>query len=251
MLLALASILALGAATIPCPGTYDGHVQGIAVDESYTIYWSFTAALVKSTREGALLKQVPAPSHHGDLCWHGGRLYVAVNLGAFNQEPGKADSWVYVYSPDLELLEKHPVSEAVHGAGGITFHEGRFIVAGGLPPGHEQNYLYLYDSAFRFQERREIPSGFTRMGIQTIAVHGGRIWCGTYDPSDALLELAPDFTLLRRHDINAAYGIAPWGEGLWLRAGSHKGRGRNAYSADATPEPLPEVTVIPAPPAAP
>ena len=84
-----------------CEGTYQHHLQGVCTDEK-SIYWSFTTTLVKTDMEGTLLKQVPVANHHGDLCFHDGKLYVAVNLGKFNDPEGNADSWVYVY--DAETL---------------------------------------------------------------------------------------------------------------------------------------------------
>ena len=66
-----------------------------------------------------------------NLCFEDTRLYVAVNLGRFNDPKGNADSWVYVYnSDDLVLLAKHPVEEVFHGAGGIGFSNGHFYVVG-------------------------------------------------------------------------------------------------------------------------
>jgi hypothetical protein len=34
------------------------------------------------------------------------------------------------------------VPEVFHGAGGTGYHDGRFVVIGGLPPGVEENYVY-------------------------------------------------------------------------------------------------------------
>ena len=56
-----------GTQEIACPGIYGGHLQGIATDVDWNIYWSFTVALVKTNRAGELLRTVPAPSHQGDL----------------------------------------------------------------------------------------------------------------------------------------------------------------------------------------
>lgn len=77
------------------------------------------------------------PWHYGDLTCHGGKVFVAVNHGKFNQEAGAAKSWVYVHDAGtLALLEKHEVPEGVHGAGGIEWHNGRFCLVGGLPASH-------------------------------------------------------------------------------------------------------------------
>ncbi|MCB1085407.1 MAG: hypothetical protein KDM63_00055 [Verrucomicrobiae bacterium] len=67
--------------------------------------------------------------HHGDLCFHGGKIFVAVNLGKFNDPKGNADSWVYVYdAANLKELAKHPVPEVFHGAGGMDARDGHFFV---------------------------------------------------------------------------------------------------------------------------
>src|SRR5690606_29746611 len=79
---------------VTCEGTYPHHLQGICADDE-AIYWSFTTTLVKTNLDGDLLKSVPVANHHGDLCHHDGKLYVAVNLGKFNDPQGNADSWVY------------------------------------------------------------------------------------------------------------------------------------------------------------
>ncbi|HOF39056.1 MAG TPA: hypothetical protein PLD73_03210 [Candidatus Hydrogenedentes bacterium] len=216
--------LSQGPATqeIVCPGTYGGHLQGLATDNEQNIYWSFTVALVKTNRSGELLKTVSAPSHQGDLTWVDGKVYVAVNLGKFNQEPGQADSWVYIYDDqDLTLLEKKAVPELVHGAGGMAFHEGKFIVVGGLPVGYSENYAYEYDRDFNFVKRHVIQSGYTKMGIQTTCWFDGAWWFGCYEDDKGLLKTDEHFTLLGRFNPNYSVGIAPWTDGNCLRGVNH------------------------------
>ena len=207
-----------GTQEIACPGIYGGHLQGIATDVDWNIYWSFTVALVKTNRAGELLRTVPAPSHQGDLTWVDGKVYVAVNLGKFNQEPGQADSWVYVYDArDLTLLEKRAVPELVHGAGGMAFHDGKFIVVGGLPEGYTENYAYEYDRNLNFVQRHVINSGYTKMGIQTACWFDGAWWFGCYENEKGLLKTDEQFNLLGRFTPNYSVGIAPWTDGNCLR----------------------------------
>src|SRR5690606_21212824 len=118
---------------VTCEGTYQHHLQGICADEA-AIYWSFTTALVKTDLKGKRLRQVPAVNHHGDLCYHDGQLFVAVNLGKFNDPQGNANSWIYVYDAGtLQEVARHKVQEVFHGAGGIGYRNGHFFVVGGLP----------------------------------------------------------------------------------------------------------------------
>ncbi len=118
-LLAATSLLAEDFRNVTCEGTYQHHLQGICADRD-SIYWCFTTQLVKTDLNGKLLKKVPVANHHGDLCWHEDKLYIAVNLGKFNDPKGNADSWVYVYNAnDLSFVSRQKTPEVFHGAGGI------------------------------------------------------------------------------------------------------------------------------------
>ncbi len=193
---------------VKCEGDYQGHLQGVCTNEKDAIYWSFTTVLVKTDLDGRMLKQVPVVSHHGDLCFHEGAIYVAVNLGKFNDPQGQADSWVYVYDPDtLELTSKHETQEVSHGAGGIGVMKDRFYVVGGLPKGVEENYVYQYDSQFRFQKKHIIRSGWTNVGIQTAAFHDGAWWFGCYGSPKILLKTTVDFEMLGRYEFDCSLGI--------------------------------------------
>ena len=155
---------------IPYAKNYDGHLQGMATDFKQHIFWSHTQQLVKTDLEGKILKVIDVQNHHGDLEYYNGKVYVAVNFGRFNEEPGLADSWVYVYnSKDLTFIEKYPTPEVIHGAGGIAIHNDRAMVVGGLPEtgGYNVNPVYEYDLNFNFVKRHDITSGYTYKGIQT------------------------------------------------------------------------------------
>jgi len=203
---------------VQCEGTYKHHLQGICVDDE-AIYWSFTTQMVKTDLAGKLLKKVPAVNHHGDLCIHDGLVYVAVNLGKFNDPKGNADSWVYVYrADDLSLVAKHEVQQAFHGAGGIGYRDGRFFVVGGLPGGYEENYVYEYDRDFNFIKKHTIESGHTLLGIQTATFADGKWWFGCYGRPAELLVTDADFNMLGRYKFNCSLGIAGLGDGRFLSA---------------------------------
>jgi hypothetical protein len=203
----------VAAERVRCEGKYPQHLQGICLDAT-AIYWCFTTQLVKTDSQGKILLQIPVANHHGDLCHHEDKLYVAVNLGEFNEPPGKADSWVYVYqASDLKLLAKHALPEVVHGAGGMGVREGRFYVVGGLPEGVSENYVYEYDNTFRFQKRHVIASGHTDLGIQTATFAKGRWYFGCYGKPEVLLVTDADFRLISRTEFNCSYGIATGPDG--------------------------------------
>ncbi|MDI9445581.1 MAG: hypothetical protein GXY25_09295 [Pirellulaceae bacterium] len=213
-------------------------MQGICVDEE-AIYWSFTTMLVKTGIDGKLLKKIPVANHHGDPCFQGGKLYVAVNLGKFNDPQGKADSWVYVYhAGDLSLAAKHPVPEVFHGAGGIGFQGGRFFVVGGLPAGVEENYVYEYDAEFRFIKKHIVNSGHTLLGIQTATFALGRWWFGCYGTPQVLLVTDEQFRLLGRYEFGCSLGIVGLADGRFLVAGGRceKDKGCTGNARLAVPD---------------
>ncbi len=200
-----------------CDGVYPRHLQGICTDERAAIFWSWTDALVKTDTVGRILRQAPVANHHGDLCFHKGRVFVAVNLGKFNEPPGKAESWVYVYDGEtLAELARHPVPELVHGAGGMAFYAGKFLVVGGLPPDVNENYLYEFDEKFRFVKRHVLASGHTDKGIQTAAFAAGSWWFGCYGVPKMLLRADEQFRLTGKWEFDASLGIAPLADGRFL-----------------------------------
>ena len=212
---------------IVCEGEYDGHLQGVATDDSGSIFWSFTKTLVKTDLRGKIEVRMRVPSHHGDLCYHQGRVYVAVNLGEFNKEPGYADSLVYVYDADtLSLLDKHAVPQVVHGAGGMDFRDGFFYIVGGLPEGYEQNYVYQYDPEFNFVRKYVIDSGYTRMGMQTACFSRGFWWFGCYGDPRECVKTDPEFRFIKRFEYDCSLGIAEFRGGFLVAEGFDRYRGR-------------------------
>lgn len=203
---------------VTCEGEYAHHLQGVCVDEN-AIYWSFTTTLVKTDLDGKVLKKIPVVNHHGDLCHHDGKVYIAVNLGRFNNPEGKADSWVYVYdAATLNEIARHEVQEVFHGAGGIGVKDGHFFVVGGLPKGIEENYVYEYDSAFQFLKKHTLHSGYTLMGIQTVTFAHDRWWFGCYGTPAVLLVTDASFEMKGRYEFNCSLGIEGLPNGQLLSA---------------------------------
>jgi hypothetical protein len=165
---------------------------------------------VKTNPSGKVEKQIAVLSHHGDLCFHGGKVFAAVNFGKFNRAEEDADSWVYVYdADDLSLTAKHSVPEVFYGAGGIAFHDGKFIVVGGLPPGFEENFAYEYDKQFNFVKKHVLKSGYTLMGIQTAAFADGHWWFGCYGDPRILLKADEALHKVERFEFDGSLGIVP------------------------------------------
>ncbi|MEW4490932.1 hypothetical protein AB1L42_22820 [Thalassoglobus sp. JC818] len=204
-----------------CEGVYPHHLQGICTDGEF-IYWSFTTTLVKTDLDGKLLKKIPVVNHHGDLCFHDGKLYVAVNLGEFNNPSGNANSWVYIYNANtLEETSRHEVQEVFHGAGGMGVRNGNFFVVGGLPDSIEENYVYEYNDQFEFQKKHIVKSGHTHLGIQTATFANDRWWFGCYGSPAILLVTDTEFQMIGRYEFNCSLGIEGLPDGRLLSASGH------------------------------
>jgi len=213
---------------VQCEGTFPHHLQGICTNDRDAIYWSFTTTLVKTDPQGKTLKTILVDNHHGDLCFHEGKLYVAVNLGKFNDPAGKADSWAYVYDAgDLSFLKKHEMQQVFHGAGGIGVRDGRFFVVGGLPVGVNENYVYEHDENFCFVKKHVISSGYTLMGIQTAAFADGYWWFGCYGKPPVMLKTDESFAFLGKYELDCSLGIVGSRDGKFLvaRGRSQAGKG--------------------------
>jgi hypothetical protein len=223
---------------VTCEGMYPHHLQGICVDDA-AIYWSFTTTMVKTDLDGKLLKKVSVANHHGDLCFHDGKLFVAVNLGKFNDPKGNADSWVYVYDADtLKEVARHETQEVFYGAGGIALRSGHFFVVGGLPDGVEENYVYEYDGDFKFVTKHIIDSGHTYRGIQTATFAHDRWWFGCYGDPKILLIADADFQLKGRYEFDCSLGIEglPGGRLLSANGRCEKDRGCTGAVRVAMPD---------------
>lgn len=216
----LTRITDTGFTATKCEGTYRHHLQGVCTNDRDSIYWSFTTMLVKTNKSGAVQHQVEVANHHGDLCHADNKIYVAVNLGRFNDPDGNADSWVYVYdADDLSLITKHETQEVVHGAGGIAALGGKFYVVGGLPEGVSVNFVYEYDSRFRFIQKHVLKSGHTHLGIQTAAFADERWWFGCYGTPKILLVADRDLNMLGRYEFDCSLGVVGITNGRLLTAG--------------------------------
>jgi hypothetical protein len=223
---------------VDCEGHYPAHLQGICLDQQGNIYWSFTTWLVKTDAQGKLINKIPVANHHGDCCYDDGRVYVAVNLGNFNDPVGNADSWVYVYeAEDLKEIAKHEVQQVKYGAGGIASHNGRFIVVGGLPETIDENYLYEFNRDFKFIKKHILASGHTHLGIQGATFHNNQWWFACYGTQ--LLRTTADFDMIGRYTFECGLGIVTLDDArLYIARGKcQKPDGCNGHLLQATPDP--------------
>ncbi len=224
-------------ARVDCEGRYPGHLQGICLDDERNIYWCFTTSLVKTDSQGKLLQMISVVSHHGDLCYANGKIYVAVNLGRFNDPKGNADSWVYVYdTQNLEEITRHETPQVKFGAGGMATHQGRFLVVSGLPHEIEENYLYEFDDQFQFVKKHILASGHTHLGIQGATFSENTWWFACY--GDQILTATSDLKMRSRHAFECGYGIVGLDDGQYYiaRGDQVQDKGHSGYLLLAEPD---------------
>ena len=217
-------------AEIRCDGVFGRHLQGVATDGK-SIWWSFTVELVRTDLAGRVCRVRRVPKHHGDLCHVDGKIYVAVNFGPFNRETG-GDGKVMAYDAQtLEPCGEWPVPELVHGAGGMTFANGRFYLVGGLPSTHESNYVYEYARDFTFIRRVDLPVGNTFMGIQTASYEDGELLFGVYGwkgNPPGTLHCPSDLSSVTRRRVNSSTGLVKLFGSYYVGKTSCDSMGNNA-----------------------
>ena len=208
---------------------YDGHLQGMATDYKSHIFWSHTTQLVKTDFRGNVIKVLDVPFHHGDLDYYDGKIYVAVNFGLFNDENGKADSWIYVYdAQNLNFLKKYSLPEVVFGAGGIAIHNNRAMVIGGLPYNGKfnENFVYEYSMNFELDKVHKLKTGYTHQGIQTAAYYNGFWYFGCYGNKSKSLNpvvlkaaLKQDsLNLIKMYQKDFSFGLIGLYDDKWLNS---------------------------------
>ena len=203
---------------VVCQGHYEYHLQGITGNRKDMLYWSYTTMLVKTDLTGKVLVKKKVKSHHGDLCYANGRLYVAFH------KPGQ----IRIYdSDDLSFIESINIEDKMGGAvSGIEYHNGHFIIVGKVEGTH--NYLYEYDSNFKYLETHilKFPSWGSKYGFQTICHNDGYWWISSYGKTAPLLKTDELFNVLGKYNFYAAVGIVGWGRGGYLVA-RHFGKNVN------------------------
>ena len=98
----------------------------------------------------------------------------------------------------------------------MAFRDGKFIVVGGLPKGVNENYAYIYSPEFEFLERKVIESGYTNVGVQTLAFAESKFWFGCY--GGRTLKTDADYNLEGNFEFDCALGVVGIGDGKILVA---------------------------------
>ena len=247
---------------IVCEGSWRAHCQGVATDGT-NIYWSFSVAVVKTDRTGKVLAKNEIPKGHmGDLCFHGGKVYIGMNMKSAPDKTRVGDEvWEYDAST-MERLAVHPTPQTIWCNNGIEWYGGSFWIVGNVSKDSVYNYVWEYTPDFRFKCCHPIASGWTNLGVQTICAtdrdmvfgcYGGKNGKGEDVPSTVFaVELAklvepfrsneypPILPVKSRVAANAGEGIM-WLDGrLWYGKGVRlkSDSGETLYTEKLIPQPV-------------
>ena len=166
-------------AKITCQGSYRYHVQGVAADGE-ALYWSFTTTLVKTDFSGKVLAKAESPERHhmGDLTVHNGKVYVGMNMSGVRGRKGD-EVWEYD-AATLALVRKIPTPETLWCNNGVEWCDGYFYVISSTPRHLPYNFVFAYTEDWKYVGVRTIASGWTNLGVQTIAKIDGLLFFGYY-----------------------------------------------------------------------
>jgi len=193
---------------IDIPATfYDGHIQGVTTDGMY-MYYSYTRQLKKTDSLGVVTDTTLELSyHHGDLTYYDSKIYVA-----------HINNSVKVYNAsDLSDIGGYPLTgfTGAEFPGGISYYDGAFYVAVGVPRGNYNLIVRKYDLSFNYVTEYSINL-LCYQGIQSISRHNGSWWIGTYSSDLQQVRVDDNFNIEWIYDTWAPYGFPEWKDNVVL-----------------------------------
>ena len=164
------------------PGVRNGnHVQGFCADDD-AIYVSQMMQLTKFDWNGRLIKKVAAPSHTGDICVCGDRLYAAILHWGPGAPKDGPKGGIHEYDKDLNLLRKVDFEESMDG---IAIMDGVIYAGYGPHPaeGHLTNRFMRVDAkTLKTIDIKEFSYGKkTSFGCQNATAADGMLYAVFYN----------------------------------------------------------------------
>lgn len=199
-----------------------GHLQGIAGDVK-SIYRVFNHTIIKSDMNGKTLKIKDCKReknrwfHAGSPCFVDGKLYVPCNSSGFNRDLNGRPSlnYIQVYDSELNYIKTFHIPELEHGAGCVTFADGKFFVSGGRPYQQYGNTIYEYDRNFKMQKKYDLNLTAS-LGIQTLAFDGSDFWLGCYGNGNISYKVSRDFKNISYYNFSSSIGMMVLGKNKML-----------------------------------
>ena len=207
---------------IELEGEYAGHLQDVWMAGD-TIWWAHTEGLVKTGRDGRIVRRVEVGGHHAGLEVKDGRLYTAVC--AFNGEPRGATTpqcHVMVGEYDAETLERIEmhVLDINDRAGSFCFLEdGTFLVGCLRHPSLKPSEVKFHHIGrdYKLIKTHVVDVGQpVKLGIEVIRRYGTDLYLFIYGCPVIRLDARTLETTGRIAFPGGTVGIAKEGDSVWV-----------------------------------
>lgn len=242
------------------------HMQGFSTDGE-NMYWSFTDSLVKTKKNGLMLRQVLIPAGHlGDIVYYNGKIYGTVMGNSLKGLPfGVWTSFeIHVFDAGTLALDRiirlddcyrmyEKRENGFNGVDGITVlppegkREARLMVASGLFDGEEYDSQIILEYTLEGElvDKHFIKTGNTVYGIQNLTrdPENGDYWFSTYggyakypfQNKNYLFHTDKDLNLIKEYHLCTPYGLEALGGGKFYLSAIASTDGQEsgyAYEAD-------------------
>ena len=241
------------------------HMQGFSTDGE-NMYWSFTDSLVKTKKNGLMLRQVPIPAGHlGDIVYYNGKIYGTVLGNSLKGLPfGIWTSFeIHVFDAGTLALDRiirlddcyrmyEKRENGFNGVDGITVlppekdRDAHLMVASALFDGEEYDSQIILEYTFdgELVDKHFVKTGNTVYGIQNLTrdPENGDYWFSTYGAyskypfqnKNYLFRTDKDFNLIDEYYLCTPYGIeALGGKRFYLSAIANTDGQESGYAYEA------------------
>lgn len=213
-------------------GEYPGHLQDVWMS-SNAIWWAHTQYLVKTDRDGRILRKAEVGGHHAGLEVKDGRLYTAVC--AFNGEPRESTTpacHVMVGEYDAETLDRIEmhVLDINDRAGSFCFLEdGSFLVGCLRHPSLRPSEVKFHHIGrdWKLIGTRVVDIGLpVKMGIEVIRRYGNDIYLFIYGGPVMRLDAKTFGVTGRFRSFGGQMGFSRDGDSVWIGRSKQDGANR-------------------------
>jgi len=208
--------------SIELDGGYPGHLQDVWMDGD-SIWWAHTQYLIKTKRDGKIIKKVDVGGHHAGLEVKDGHLYSAVC--AYNGEPRQKttpECHVMVGEYDaqtLERIEMHVLDINDRAGSFCILEDGTYLVGCLRHPALKPSEVKFHHIGkdFKLIKTHVIDVGMpVKLGIEVIRRYGNDLYLFIYNGPVMKLS-ANDFSVMGRYkSFGGQMGFAREGGRAWV-----------------------------------
>lgn len=207
--------------TIRLEGEYPGHLQDVWIDGE-TIWWAHTQFLLKTGKDGHILRKAEVGGHHAGLEVRDGRLYTAVC--AFNGEPRGATTpacHVMIGEYDaatLDRIEMHVLDINDRAGSLCILEDGSFLVGCLRHPALKPTEVKFHHIGrdYRLIGTHVVDVGLpVKLGIEVIRRYGNDVYLLIYGGPLMRIDAKTFAVTGRFKNVGGQMGFAKDGASVW------------------------------------